>query len=480
MYSANMSPSIDKPVTTSVNGNANGGNIKPLHIIVIGAGLGGLAASIALSRAGHNVTVLEAAPQLGEVGAGIQMSPNVSRLLIRWGLEDLIGPVKVEPSEIVMRRWQTGERVGSTKLVPTFRENFDAPYWVIHRAHLHEALHQRALTYKVKIILNARVSNIDFHAPSVSTESNATYHADLIIGADGLKSVIRQRMLGRIDEPRVSRYCAYRATVPISKIQEDSNLEDLISSPKINVWLGPRRHVITYMIASGKTLNFVLGHVEDSPPSEWGDADQVRSEMLEQYKGWDPKIVKTLNMIEKVQRWPLASVKCPDSWLHPSRKVALLGDACHGMLPFMSQGAAMAIEDSACLARCLAQPDLDIATALELYEDLRKHRAERLQYLSDLNSHLIHLEDGPLQEARDRAMGPEARGEPIVRSSNVWTDPTLQCYVNGYDAEEVVDRAIAAKRAAKTAPVSKGQGGLEDEDVIDLNGRVIFKVGMDF
>ena len=472
-----MSPSIDKPIATSVNGSVNGGNVKPLHIIVIGAGLGGLAASIALSRAGHNVTVLEAASQLGEVGAGIQMSPNVSRLLIRWGLEDLIGPVKVEPTEIVMRRWQTGERVGCTKLVPSFRDNFDAPYWVIHRAHLHEALHQRALEYRVEIILNARVSNIDFASPSVSVENGAIYRADLIIGADGLKSITRQQMLGRIDEPHVSLYCAYRATVPISKIQDDPNLADLIESPKINVWLGPKRHVITYMIASGKTLNYVLGHVEKDPPSQWGDADQIRSEMLDQYKGWDPKIVKTLNMIDKVQRWPLASVTCPTSWLHPLRKVALLGDACHGMLPFMSQGAAMAIEDAACLARCLSQRHLDIASALELYEDLRKHRAERLQYLSDLNSHLIHLEDGPLQQARDHAMGPEARGEPLVRSSNVWTDPTLQCYVNGYDAEEAVDRAIAATKGITSR---KGQGGMEDEDVIDANGRLIFKVGMDY
>ena len=307
----------------------------------------------------------------------------------------------------------------------------------------------------MEVVLNARATNFDFAAPSVSIENGAIYHADLVIGADGLKSVTRQQMLGRVNEPRVSQYCAYRATVPISKMQEDANLAELVSSPKINVWVGPSRHVITYMIASGKILNLVLGHIEDRPPSQWGGADHIKSEMLEQYKGWDPDIVKTLSMIEKVQRWPLASVTPPSSWLHPLRKVALLGDACDGMLPFMSQGAAQAIEDAACLGICLSQPDLDVSSALELYERLRKHRAERVQYLSDLNSRLIHLEDGPLQQARDLAMGPEARGEPFVRSSNVWSDPTRQCYVNGYDAAEAVGRAIVAQKRSLVKRVTE-------------------------
>ena len=458
-----------------ING-VNGAGSKRMHVIVIGAGLGGLAASIALARAGHCVTILEAAPELGEVGAGIQISPNVSRLLIRWDMAADIEPGKVEPSEINMRRWETGDRIGYTNLVPSFAENFGAPYWVIHRAHFHEAMHACAVRHGVQLVLDARVSQVDFEAPRVVTETGAVYDADLIIGADGVKSVTRQQMLQRLDEPQGTSFCVYRATVPISAMQREPALAELIASPKINLWVGPQRHVMSYMIAGGRTFNLVLCHTEHRPVSEWGDAVQIRREMLENYKGWDPVLVSTLALVDKAQKWPLSTVVPPSTWLHPSRKFALLGDACHGMLPFMSQGAAQAIEDAACLGRCLAA-DIGLSAGLELYEKLRKHRAERVQYLSDLNAKLWHYEDGPQQQARDAAMLPETQGKPFIQSANLWSDPALQCYLYDYDAELVVDRAVRSVRDKKKATITASAE--DDDDGIDGNGRVVLRVGME-
>lgn len=141
----------------------------PLDVLVVGAGLGGLAAAIACSLAGHRVVCLEAATQLGEVGAGIQLSPNVTRLLRAWGLFPRLEPIAVRPGKIVFRRWQTGEPIGLTRLVPDFERDFGAPYWVVHRAHLHQALYERARELGVEVHVDSRVKEVDFEKAQVMT-----------------------------------------------------------------------------------------------------------------------------------------------------------------------------------------------------------------------------------------------------------------------------------------------------------------------
>lgn len=156
-----------------------------LNIIIVGAGLGGLAAAVALTRRGHKVTVFEQAPELGEVGAGIQIPSNSTRLLIEWGLDPFLAGKIVKPGNIAFRRWENGKIIGLTKLVPQFERDFDAPYYVVHRAHFHDAMYRLALKLGVNIKINAKVLEFDEDAPSITLENGESYSADLVIASDG-------------------------------------------------------------------------------------------------------------------------------------------------------------------------------------------------------------------------------------------------------------------------------------------------------
>ena len=208
-----------------------------LRIIIVGAGLGGLAAAVALVRKGHSVRVFEQAPELGEVGAGIQIPPNSSRILISLGLEPFIRDYVVEPANINFRRWQSGEIIGLTKLVPDFEEKFSAPYWVTHRAHFLDAMYKLALSLGVDVQTASRVDHFEPGAGRVVLESGSVHDADLVIAADGIKSIARPLVLGGHDiGPRTVGFAAYRATVDAQTMLQDPETAWLIQKPNLNLW----------------------------------------------------------------------------------------------------------------------------------------------------------------------------------------------------------------------------------------------------
>jgi salicylate hydroxylase len=208
-----------------------------LDIIITGAGLGGLAAAIALRRHGHEVTIFEKAPELGEVGAGIQIPPNSRRLLLRWGLGPYLEGKAVEPDAIRIRRWQTGEVISLTQLVPDFEERFGAPYYVIHRANLQLAMYELAVSMGVRVRVNAGVRSYNAESQSVVLQNGETHYADLVVAADGIKSEARRVVLGGLDQPpQQCGFAAYRAMVDADLMRADPEISWLLDVPGQNLW----------------------------------------------------------------------------------------------------------------------------------------------------------------------------------------------------------------------------------------------------
>ncbi|CAN9305919.1 unnamed protein product [Alternaria alternata] len=416
-----------------------------MSIIVVGAGLGGLALAIALARRGHSVRVLEQASKLGEVGAGIQIPPNSGRLLHDWGVFEHLEKWVVKPDAIHFRRWEDGREIGRTALGKDFRENFKVPYYVVHRAHFHHALHQRALQLGVMIELNARVVKYSEKSASVELANNSIIMADLVIAADGIKSKARATIYkDTIHEPSFNGFAAYRATVDVQKIKADPEIAWIIEEPSLNIWIGENRHVMTYAIAAGEAFNMVLSHIDRSDPATW-TGKFTKEDIQHEFGGWDSGLTKIISLIDDCLKWPLKVGQQLRSWTAPSNKLIIMGDAAHAMLPYMSQGAAMAVEDGAALAVALNHVSSldDVPFALRVFEQERIKRSGDMQNASTVNGTIWHFADGPEQRARDESMAAEVAGLPMLSSANQWSDPVTQWWAYGYNAEQAMEDAWA-------------------------------------
>jgi salicylate hydroxylase len=454
---AERPPLAQHPATAQnaqLNNNHPAHNLTPnpsplrLKILIIGAGLGGLAAAIALSQHHHSITILESAPTLGEVGAGIQIPPNSLRLLLQWGIAPYLEAKAVEPAGITVRRWKDGRAIGYTGLLPQHRERYGAPYWVVHRADLHGAMVRLAGERGVEIQTACHVVGYEEVGGAVTLADGRTVAADLVVAADGIKSIARGCIPGLRDiQPQMTPFAAYRATVDVQRMRSDPDTAWLVreGEPTLNLWVGDGRHVMTYTIASGKSFNMVLSHRDGSDPNTWPtDPEERLKQMRGYYQDWDPRLVKITHMIEKTMKWPLMTVPTSPRWLSASGRLLILGDAAHGMLPYMSQGAAMAVEDGAALAEALAfvATPAQLPRALEVWQKVRVQRSSQMQQASAINGLLWHFGDGPEQEARDESMRAEVVGEEIVESANQWSDPIAADWAYGYDACEEIRKEM--------------------------------------
>ena len=392
--------------------------MKRLHALVIGAGIGGTAAAIALRRAGLDVSLFEQTMAQREVGAGIQISPNVSRLLGRYGLGDAMARAAVRPSSVVFRRWQDGRVLGREELGDSIETRYGAPYYHFHRADLIALLADAFGRNEIK--LGRRLVDVEQDETGVTArfEDGTSERGDLLIGADGIHSQVRERLFGA-EKPRFSGQIAYRGLAPAERVAHLGLPLDVTN------WVGPGGHFVHYFVSSGRFLNFVAVSEEATWTREqWSDRGSI-SDAANKYEGWHPQIATILNAVDETFKWALFDRDPFPEWTQG--RVALLGDACHPMLPYMAQGAAQAIEDGAALAACLKHVAFDIPSAFRAYVTLRKPRATEVQERSRANSTSFHLQDGPQQLERDHLFA--TRG---VRGS-----PEAMNRLYSYDAEAV-------------------------------------------
>lgn len=220
-----------------------------LDIIVVGCGIGGLAAAFCLTQAGHRVTIIESSRVIGEIGAGMQLSPNTTRLLHKWGLGKRLEEIAVRPEGVAYMRYNTGERIGFTKWGKALERDYAAPYYHIHRADLHKLLHDLVSPH-VTILLGSAVVGCDPNAasPSVTLESGERMIADLIIGADGVKSYIQEVVLGKPNAVELTGDAVYRMTIPTPLMMQDPELREFVEYPQMTAWMGPLRCLVTYPI----------------------------------------------------------------------------------------------------------------------------------------------------------------------------------------------------------------------------------------
>ncbi|KAL1310942.1 hypothetical protein AAFC00_001165 [Neodothiora populina] len=404
------------------------------NIIIVGGGLAGLASALFLRRHGHIVTVIEAAKQLSEVGAGIQIPPNGTRILDLYGLMPKLEEIVVKPSHINLRRYANGVPIGKTPLVPEMVESFGFPYWVIHRADYLNLLHKAALDAGVQIRLACKVIDVDEEAVSVLLEDGTRLHSDLIIGADGIRSPMRASILGSENVEVISSpNCAYRAIISREKMMSDPRSAELMNSPAADCWIGPGRHIMSYPIRGGTSYNIVMSHPGKASVGKWNEPGDI-GEMNRTYEKFDTVIRHTMSYIDTALKWTLADIPTLPRWRSHSGRVVLVGDAAHAMLPYLSQGAAQAMEDAAILAQCLDRAGHvdDLPRLLAAYEVIRKPRAERLQQGARRNGVVWHFADGEDQQRRDWAMQGDLKEGEV--NPNVWADKGFQPWLFGYDA----------------------------------------------
>lgn len=364
-------------------------------IAIIGGGIGGLAAALSLLRAGFDVHVYEQVRFLREVGAGIVLTPNVSRVLHGLGLTEQLERLAVAPTVVRQRRWQDGSTLLLAPVQQLVGPSGEHQFYTVHRADLLTML-ANALPPE-RIHLAHKLSALDDTGPRVELkfENGAHASADVVVGADGIHSAVRAILLGA-EAPQYTGCVAYRGMVSADRFpKSDLHVESQLS-------LGPGSHFVNYPVRGGELINFVCLIDRDAWTKESWTEPGDPAELRIFYKDWHPQVRALVETVNEIFVWGLFDRAPLLRW--SIGRVTLLGDACHPMLPFLAQGAAQAIEDGCVLAASLQAEMDDIPSALARYESLRRPRTSKIQLIARGNLTRNHLPDGDEQRARDARM----------------------------------------------------------------------------
>ncbi|SEQ00225.1 salicylate hydroxylase [Solimonas aquatica] len=368
------------------------------HALIVGAGIGGLSAALTLARSGWRITLVEQTAEPSEVGAGLQISPNASRVLLSLGLGEALEACACHPLALEMRSAQNGRLLSRMPLGESMRQRYGAPYLHLHRADLHGVLLQAARELaQIECVFNARVILVEQNASRVSLciANGRELQADLLIGADGIHSLVRATLFGA-EHARFTGCVAWRGVIPASRLRD----ADIPRSAAL--WLGPGAHFVHYYLRRGELLNFVaVTECEGWEVESWTQKGEYR-ELFDEFGDWPAPVSRIIEAADPAAcfKWALFDRPPMPQW--SQGRVSLLGDACHPTLPFMAQGAAMAIEDAAVLASCLRR-SAAIPGALLEYEQLRRARTAEIQNTSRDNKRRYHYR-GAAAWARDLAM----------------------------------------------------------------------------
>jgi salicylate hydroxylase len=378
-------------------------------IFVAGAGIGGLTASLALAGQGFRVVILEKAERLEEAGAGLQLSPNASRVLVELGLQPRLAACALTPDAISIMSARSGGEVARLPLgeAATFRAG--APYWVVHRADLQAALQAHVNDNPdIELRLGCQFEDVVPHAKGLTIvqRSGMTRQQELalaLVGADGIWSTVRHHLFPEV-QPQFSGLIAWRGTLDATQLPRE------YTSRRVQLWMGPNAHLVAYPVSGGRQINVVA-----VVPGTWnrpgwsapGEANEIKNVFAP--SRWPGPARMMIGAVDDWRKWALFTV--PDGGEWTAGAIALLGDAAHAMLPFAAQGAGMAIEDAAVLAKCIGEgvgeSAAGIPAALKRYARQRRSRVMRVQRAARRNGMIYHL-SGAAALARDlfiKAMG---------------------------------------------------------------------------
>jgi 6-hydroxynicotinate 3-monooxygenase len=352
------------------------------RIAVIGAGLGGATVAALLQREGHDVRLYEQARAFERIGAGIHVSANVMKVLRHLGAEERLSRIGIHPDKFTSRRWDTGEVLFELPLGEAGEKKYGASYITVHRNDLHaailEKLHPGTLAFGKRLI---DVSS-DATLAHLSFEDGSSAQCDIVIGADGVNSKLREAVAG----PSKARFVgavAHRAIYP-------STLLGGLELRNCTKWWGPNSHILIYYIEQSRNEVYLVTSAKGEWHSQSAFEACTNAEVLRSFDGFHPEVRKVIETAPNLTRWPILDIKPIDKWSEGN--LVLLGDACHAMTPYMASGAAMAIEDAAVLARCMLQTDTH-ADAFALYAATRLPRVRKVQQISAENSFLRHPTD---------------------------------------------------------------------------------------
>jgi salicylate hydroxylase len=390
-----------------------------MKVLVVGGGIGGITCMLALRQRGVDAQLFEQAAAFGQVGAGIQVSSNAARILLKLGLGPALKKVATYPEARDYRGWDTGERLYYTQLGQKAEAHFGSPYYAAHRAELLDVLLSELNEYGVRLGSRVECVDQDDKGVTLTLADGTTAQGDILVGADGIHSTVRAQLLGK-ESPRYTGNVAWRGLVPAERVAH-LNLGSVVG-----VWMGPNRSIVQYYVSAGRTFNWIGISRSPQPARESWLAEGKIEDALSEYVGWHSTIRTIIAATPKVLRQALYDREPLPDW--QVGRIVLLGDAAHPMLPFYAQGGAQSIEDAYVLAGCIAEGQDRPLAALARFVKMRLPRTAWMQGLARREEELYQSNDAATIKARNERMR-------VSRTPETATFPPEQEQLYGYDAD---------------------------------------------